>query len=195
MLGLMLTALLLVGCGGMTGGLATTSTPVPPETEPTSVSSRPTSEPSLGVKLYLCESNDKQKVLTEECNMHRGNVQAILYPKYPNTKVDFKYRLSGDIQGNSYTFALWLASGGTTTFDVSIILVQNGAETTLATTSFAVEKKNFDLFSEMVTGLDPTTSDGDVLILRIFPASGVDGAVTYTDSSAETSYVTIPPVK
>ncbi len=54
---------------------------------------------------------------------------------------------------------------------------------------------NFKLFSETMTVPDPTTDNGDVLILRIFPASGVDGAVTFTNSEYETSFIKIPPVK
>jgi hypothetical protein len=183
---LIFTTLFLVACKALAA-----FTPEQPTLAPTLISPTITPVPSE-MTLFLCSSGDN-KILTEICSMN-GNTQEIFYPQYPEKK-DFETKLSGDIQGTSYTFNLNFASSGTTTFEVSIILRQNGLETILAKTSINAKSTNFEKYSETVSGLDPATSNGDTLILRILPVSGADGAVIYADSTAETSHIIIPFVK
>jgi len=150
---------------------------------------------SASTTLYLCD-NGEAKDLTLECEAESNAYSyANLYPKYPNTQVDFNYVLDGDIQGTSYTFGLWLASGGKTTFDVSIIIQNSSNETVIATTSFTATSNDFSLFTETLEGIDPETAKGDVLVLRIFPASGDPGALVTKSDPEGNSYITIPTTK
>jgi hypothetical protein len=172
-----------------------TPTPIPPTPTPTPTNTpTPTSTPVPEITLYLCTAPDTQRaVLTEECKME-GVTQFIFYP--PSSKPrDFEYTLAGDMRGTSFSFHLWLASGGATTFDVALVLRQNGSETVLAATSFTATSRTFEQFSEMITGLDPTTTDGDMLTFRISGASGTDGAVIFSSSDGDTSFVKIPFVE
>ena len=201
-IGLTLVILFVAGCGSspVTTPVAEvpaaastseppTATPVPPTPELPSATSIP------GLTLYLCASG-KAKELTTDCAAKQNEYStANLHPKYPNTKVDFVYKLGGDIQGTSYTFNLWLASGGKSKFDASLIVQHAGAETVIASTSFTVTSNKFTLFTDTVSGADPTTSSGDVLILRIFPASGAPGGVISKAVREAASYITIPTVK
>lgn len=155
----------------------------------------PVPDSSTAITLYLC-GDGEVKELTLECEAEENSyTSANLYPKYPNTQVEFVYALEGDIQGTSYTLGLWLASGGTTTFDASLIIRQSGDESVLASTSFTATGNNFTLYTETLEGIDPETSKGDVLVLRVFPASGDPGALIYKSTPEGNSYITIPAIK
>ena len=125
-----------------------------------------------------------------------GVGQFYLYGDGPK---DYEYSLPGDIQGSSYTFDLWLASAGTTTVDASVVVQQGGKETVLASASFTAESKSYKQFSSTVTGLDPTTAKGDILILRLSASSAMrggsvkPGGLAYGGTMA--SAIKIPPVK
>lgn len=121
--------------------------------------------PAGETTLFLC-SLDTGEFLAEEW---QGAGQLYLYGS--DDAKDFRFPLSGDIQGASYTFSLWLASAGTTTFDASILVHQGSSETILALASFTAEGEEYEQFTETVTGLDPATARGDTLILRISASS------------------------
>lgn len=181
-----------------------TSTPAEQAAGPTEQALDPTEQtsnpatPSTQAQtvLYLCDRNDEShtKILTEEiCQL--GATQDIVYPQYGQTPINYEYTLPGDIQGTTYTFNLWLASGQTTTFDAQIVLRQGGKETVLASATFTATESDFKSFSQEVTGSDPAAAQGDILILRVIPASGIDGAVLYTNDEARTSYIALPSIK
>jgi len=124
----------------------------------------------------------------------KGITHFMFYPPSSEPR-DFEYTLAGDIHGTSFSFNLWLASRRTTTFDVALVLRQSGNETVLATTSFTATSRTFQQFSKIVTGLDPTTANGDILIFRISGDSGTDGALAFSSSTGDTSFVQIPPIE
>lgn len=161
-----------------------TVTPTPTHT------STPTQTPTpVSLVLDLC-TDDRGSVLTVNCN-RIGATQYYFYPPYNSHQ--FKYTLTGDIQGTTYSFNLWLASLGATTFEVSIILQQDGNETTLASTSFTATSSTYTQFSATVTGIDPATVNNDVLILKVFGVSGADGGLL--NSQSRPSFITVPPVQ
>ena len=183
---------------------ASTSTPVPPTPTSTAVPPTPTStlaaaEPAPDAStplsgsgaLYIC--GGETAYLAGEPS---GVGQFYLYGDGPK---DFEYSLPGDIQGSSYTFDLWLASVATTTVDASVVVRQGGKETVLASASFTAKSQSYEQFSSTVTGLDPTTAKGDILILRISASSAMQGGslkpggLAYGGAMA--SSVKIPPVK
>jgi len=104
------------------------------------------------------------------------------------------YFLGGDLNGTSYSYSLWLsaislANASSTTFKIEIII--NG--TTVATFPLLTVPCNeyYQIFSGEVTGLDPTTSSGDEVILKITKISGGAGRII-TPGTA--SSITIPPL-
>lgn len=113
---------------------------------------------------------------------------------YSDYEVTFSCPLTGDIAGSEYTLSLWLASGGTTTVDVALLVNQDGQEVTLAAAPFRVTSTRAELFTETISGIDPQTGPGDTLILRIMNTEGSDGAVFFADSQFETSTVVIPGI-
>ncbi|MBN2116726.1 MAG: hypothetical protein JW730_09155 [Anaerolineales bacterium] len=173
---LLVISLLISGCGsGQSSGAAP---------EPASAS----------LTLYLC-ANGSDKELTANCAAQPNEYStANLYPKY-NTTIDFVHTLAGDIKGESYTFDLWFASGGSSTFDAALIVQQSGQETVLASASFVVTGKSFTRYTQTVSGIDPTTTAGDILILRISPTAGDPGGVISKSVPEGASSVTIPEIK
>ncbi len=99
------------------------------------------------------------------------------------------YFLGGDINGTSYSYKLLLGSYKSTTFKIEIII--NG--TTVATFPLLTVPYDeyYQPFSGHVTGLDPTTSSGDEVILKITKISGSTGSIIYPETD---SYITIPPL-
>lgn len=151
-----------------------------------------------GLRLYVCQLAPdgsgiaRPKFLGESCE-HPAFGQHIFYPQYPESR-DFPYTLTGDINGTSYLFNTWFASGGSTTLSIEIVLQQGDTETILASTTITSDSTQFSEFSEIMTGSDPETVAGDVLILRITAIGGVDGAIAVNDDPDETTFLQIPPI-
>jgi hypothetical protein len=199
--------LLLTGCSGALAKASATLSPVaeiasePRQTAtptanpptPTPIPPTPTPTPIPEMTLFLC-SLDTGQFLAEEW---QGAGQFYLYGS--DDAKDFRFPLPGDIQGSSYTVSLWLASAGTTTFDVSIVVEQGGGETALAATSFTAKSETYEQFTETITGLDPTTAKGDTLILRISASSAWQGGqlkpggLAYGGDMA--SFIKTPPIQ
>jgi parallel beta-helix repeat protein len=99
------------------------------------------------------------------------------------------YSLKGDINGTSYSYRLYLTSDSSTTFKIEI----KTNETTVATFPLLTVPSDpyYQPFSGSVTGLDPTTSSGDEVILEITKISGSAGSILYHGTA---SYITIPPL-
>jgi hypothetical protein len=99
------------------------------------------------------------------------------------------YFLGGDINGTSYSYKLLLGSSKSTTFKIEIIINR----TTVATFPLLTVPYDeyYQPFSGHVTGLDPTTSSGDEVILKITKISGSSGSILYPETA---SYITIPPL-
>jgi hypothetical protein len=99
------------------------------------------------------------------------------------------YFLGGDINGTSYSYKLLLRSSKSTTFKIEIIINR----TTVATFPLLTVPYDeyYQPFSGHVTGLDPTTSSGDEVILKITKISGSSGSILYPETA---SYITIPPL-
>ena len=100
------------------------------------------------------------------------------------------YTLKEDINGTLYSYWIYFASESSTTFEIEIIV--NG--TTVATfTSLTVPYNEYYLpFSEEITGMDPTTSEGDEVILKITKTSGGEGWVLF--GTGWRSHITMPSI-
>jgi hypothetical protein len=109
----------------------------------------------------------------------------------------FEYVLPGDIRGRSYDIDLWLSSAGTTCYEAAIVLYQDEGETILASTYFTATTEEAELFSERVSGADPTTVEGDVLALQVSHQSGALGTLFYhsTLEGYGTSSIVAPPIR
>ncbi len=154
----------------------------------------------LSTALYICsDSLTHEAVLARyECDMlgvYQRNFSSNLPP------ADYAYTLDGDVAGTSYSFNLMLASDGQTTFEVAIIVIQGGMETVLAATTFDVTEVEhqdgfirYTEYTKTVTGIDPTTSPGDTLILRISASRG-EGSMSAVNSRGFASYIVIPPLE
>jgi hypothetical protein len=180
--------LLLFGVGALVVGLIF-SKPNAPVTGSSQASS--TLSSSDGTILYLCYLNDKNhtKVLSRDgC---KWSAQDIVH-----AQTDYAYTLPGDIQGRTYQFNIWFESIKTTsTFTLQIVLRKGGSEAVLSSVSIEATKNGYQLFTIQADGIDPTTVNGDILIFRIIPPAGVDGAVLYTSDKAKTSALVISPIK
>ncbi|MFH0774686.1 MAG: CARDB domain-containing protein [bacterium] len=83
---------------------------------------------------------------------------------------DWRATLESNIEGNTYSFSLFLA--GNSTFKVTILIDHNGVETELASTQFTVtDTENFHTFTDEVQGKTAGVA-GDVVILRVTVTSG-----------------------
>jgi serine protease AprX len=87
------------------------------------------------------------------------------------------YRLEGDISGASYSYWIYFASASSTTFKIEIII----SGTTVATFPNLVVPYDpyYKPFSIEITGLDPITSSGDEVILKITKISGGTGGILF----------------
>lgn len=94
------------------------------------------------------------------------------------TTVQFATSLTEPLEGNDYTFDLYMASatlGESPSVQVDLILLNEGLETPLASTSFVVSHfgaatpPSWDtiLYTDTVTGIDASGAIGDQLILNV----------------------------
>jgi hypothetical protein len=148
-----------------------------------------TPTPGTSLKLDLC-SDAGRNYLATPCN-RTAAVQYFFYPPYSSR--EFEYPLTGDIRGNLYSFNLWMASSGTTTFNVTILLRRGGTDTVLASTSFAVSAGDYEQFTRTIAGIDPASASGDTLVLRIETPSGARGGLV--NGAAQPSFITVPAVQ
>jgi len=161
--------------------LASTNKPMP----------SPASKPTNTI-LYFCSNESGRDILGEKCKKLLQSV-AILYPK-SKEKREYVHILTGDIDGNSYGFSLLLSSSKNTTFDVDIALRSGQKDKVLATTSFTATSSTSQQFVQTVTGIDPTTKQGDLLVLRISVKSG-DMGYFNTKGNNTISFITIPLIR
>ena len=153
---------------------------------------------SGNIKLYLLDRNLSEYPMQSierikfsdgsVVTSYRGLTQSFIYEDGKNWTWG-NYFLGGDINGTSYSYKLLLGSYKSTTFKIEIII--NG--TTVATFPLLTVPYDeyYQPFSGHVTGLDPTTSSGDEVILKITKISGSTGSIIYPETD---SYITIPPL-
>ena len=100
------------------------------------------------------------------------------------------YILEEDVNGTVYSYGIYFASESSTTFEVEIIV--NG--TTVATFSplTVPQDPHYLPFSEEITGMDPTTSGGDEVVLKVTKISGGTGAVLF--GTGAYSHITMPSI-
>ena len=145
--------------------------------------------PSDNLSEYPMQSIERIKFIDGSVTTsYRGFTQSAI-SKDGNNWTWGNYFLGGDLNGTSYNYSLCLGSASSTTFKIEIII--NG--TTVATFPLLTVPCNgfYQIFSGEVTGLDPTTSSGDEVILKITKISGGPGYI-FTPETA--SYITIPPL-
>lgn len=105
--------------------------------------------------------------------------------------------LANDIVGTSYTFAIRCRSNAAGGRIFSAKIQIGGQE--VASTSWNVSNSTMTLYTNTVTGIDPTitTSTEVKLIVTINGTSGATSAISLGDSSQSTplySYIEIPPI-
>jgi hypothetical protein len=180
--------LLFIGVVALIVGLVL-SKPKAPVTGSSQASS--TLSSSEGTILYLCYLNDKSHTKVLSRDVCKWSAQDIIH-----AQTDYAYTLPGDIQGQTYKFNIWFESIKTTsTFTLQIVLRKGGSEAVLSSVSIEATKNGYQLFTIKADGIDPTTVNGDVLIFRIIPQAGVDGAILYTSDKTKTSAIVISPIK
>ncbi len=87
------------------------------------------------------------------------------------------YTLKEDINGTLYSYGIYFASESSTTFEIEIII--NGTMVAAFSNLTVPYNPHYLPFSEEVTGMDPTTSDGDGVILKITKIYGGNGSVLF----------------
>ena len=146
-----------------------TSTPTSTPTSTSTPTNTPTVAPSL--KLYLWPGEEPYP-LNPEPYSGPGATQHYFYS---DTQREWQTTLTGDISGNTYAFSLFLArpsSLSTVTFSASLLLRQGGTETELASTALTATSSTYTRYSDTVTGIDPASSEGDTLVLRVRCSGG-----------------------
>ena len=163
-----------------------TNTPIPPEVSPTPTNTptpTPTTAPSALSKLYVNGKELKPSPPTA------GFTQYYLGRPGGGTvsTQTFTTTLTGDIDGDQFEFSILFASLSTTTFKATI-LVEGQA---VASKDFASSSTTYTRFTSTVTGIDPSTSNGDEIKLYVQWTSGANGAMASGPGSAA-SYIAIP---
>lgn len=100
------------------------------------------------------------------------------------------YTLKEDINGTLYSYEIYFASGSSTTFKLEIIV--DGITVATFSPLTVPHDPYYLLFSEEITGMDPTTSDGDEVILKVTKISGGTGAVLF--GTGAYSRITMPSI-
>jgi len=141
-------------------------------------------------KLFL-RTNDTE-YLSEEQTPPYTTVEFYFYS---NTVNEWKAILGKGIEGNSYTFSLWLAANYPQgTFHVSLLVSHNNVETELASSDITVPSDQYyQRFSTTVEG-QSGGSAGDVLILRITFSGSSRGGLLFGYSQNSDSHIIIPGV-
>jgi hypothetical protein len=147
-------------------------------------------------KLYLRYINSSKPKVLRESKGSSTDVYSYYFLYYGETIQFDGYFLTGDISGTSYDFSLLASSdGGDTDFTLKIKV--DG--TTLATKSFNcdTELPYVDRYSYTITGIDPTTFNGDEMTLEITCYGPWAGDIYWNGGSGDASdwysYITIPP--
>ena len=127
--------------------------------------------------------------LSEECETSGGHVK-----EHISGDGDYliwgNYTLKEDIHGTLYSYWVYFASESSATFEIEILI--NGT-TVAAFSNLTVLYDPYYLpFSEEVTGLDPTTADGDEVVLKITKVSGGNGSVLF--GTGADSHIALPSI-
>jgi hypothetical protein len=174
-----------------TPGPTSTSTPTATKTPTVVATHTPTATPTVApfLKLYL-RGGDEPLQLHPQPEPGPGYYQYYVYSTSPR---EWQTTLAGDIDGNTYTFSLFLAhsSGSTRAFPVSIILRRGGIETTLASATLTSTSSTYRRYTAEVTGIDPSSQAGDTLVLQI-RCQGSGGVLVAPPPSD--SFIQIPNV-
>ncbi len=103
--------------------------------------------------------------------------------------------IAGDIAGSAYKFNLAVktanGSTGSGSMRADIVHRSGSTETVLATTTLTTSTQ-YEVKNVSVTGIDPTSRDGDTLLLRVTRISG-DPCVAEFISAGDVNYIDIPP--
>ena len=93
-----------------------------------------------------------------------------------------------DIEGTKYDYCIYLASVGTTTFEIEFII--DGA--TVATDTIIADSTQYLPYCATIQGSDPETSSGDEVEVKIKALSGHVGGVIWGAGQPCNSYITVP---
>ncbi|MCA9734742.1 VCBS repeat-containing protein [candidate division KSB1 bacterium] len=104
----------------------------------------------------------------------------------------FPFILNGDISGTDYVFRIYIASLSTTQFRFEIIVDQQGSLTTLANTIVTAIGTTFMQTDVSLTGPDPTTIGGNLILCKITRVSGAEGGILFNGGTGANSFVEIP---
>jgi len=134
--------------------------------------------------LYLCE---EAKILDLNAETEGYSYQAAYssgFEVWTGTDV-----ISGDISGTSYTFNIYAASYGSTSFRADLKI--NGS--IVASTTFTANSTTFLPYGGTTTGIDPSLSGTSTVTLEIYHTGGDMGVILWGDFGTDDSYVILPP--
>ncbi len=143
-----------------TSTLTPTSTTAPANTATPTNTPTPTSTlvPGALTKLYLNKAGEMRL---------EPAVGFSVYFVRNGEPLEFDYVLTGDIVGNEYEYGLFLSQPGATVLAEIIV-----NEQILSSSQFVVTSDDFTRYSSRVDGINPSTSAGDILTLRISLVAG-----------------------
>lgn len=176
-------------------------TPTPTSSPTNTPTSTPTNTPTVApsLKLYLWPGEEPYPLNPEP---YTGTRYVYVFC----TQMEWQTTLTGDINGNTYTFSLLLgrpslprpSSVSTIAFPVSIILRRESTETELASAVLTASgSTTYPRYTETVIGIDPISYEGDTLVLRVRCSDGCTcsrpGGLLVA-SPPDDSYILIPNV-
>ncbi|MCU0276638.1 MAG: S8 family serine peptidase, partial [Acidobacteria bacterium] len=136
------------------------------------------------IRLYLRGDSGRILGLTPETTgitrQHTWNSGSVVW-----TGTDV---LSGDITGNSYTFHLYAASAGSTSFRADLSI----GGSVVAQYYFSANSTTYYLKHGTVTGSDPALSGPSTVTLTIYYLSGSSGGILFGDFGSDDSLVDLP---
>jgi len=159
-----------------------TSTPTPTPTSVPTSTLTPTVTPTgipTPTRILLC-CRDEQLVLDDDCIISGWVCYGEAWLYLGGTAVWDDMTLLKDIAGTTYTFGIAASSYSSTEFRARLVLVQEGNDVVLASTSFIVSSPEPTQFVNIVGGVDPTVNSGeDQLKVTISHVSGDVGQIYF----------------
>jgi hypothetical protein len=159
----------LAGCASATTVAATpstTSTMVSTRTQAATIQPTPTETLVPKIKLFLCFTNS-EGILGTGCRVSEP-FAVVFVPLAPGQSLEYSWPLPGDIRGSEYQAGLAAASEGSNQMRISLLYGRVDEKTEFAAAVKRIDRTTMQGGAEwLLTGEDPETRKGDLLILRI----------------------------
>jgi hypothetical protein len=149
---ILIASTLLVGCNSGGGG--------------------PADDVPYRAKLYL---NHEEGMLTEPAS---GRVTTTHYLSGGSGTEEWSTEVADQILADELTYSLIMASAGTTSIDLELILVIDGEEVVIAEDSYVIDSDRYMPYRGTLTPTEAFETEGETIILRM-EASGSDFGIQY----------------